>query len=251
MTPLDPNPAPTQALAWRGQRLQIEYVDPATLVPDPNNPRFMPSGRLTKLERSLTELGFVEPVVARAEDRLVIGGHQRLAIAVARRWPTVPVVFLRGLSDREKDALNLALNNDTYAGGVFEIGKLVEILSELDGAGIDVTVTGIGEEKLERLLTWTPALDDHDADVPMPGEPDPSPSGEAHEATDVLLPAQIRIGLIWMQVDRAAYVAWREGVVMDAGEDTLDAVGREIVRRLGLDDDAIVSTRSASSYTFG
>ncbi len=51
------------------------------LHPDPANPRKIDAGQLDSLTRSLREFGFVQPVIARHEDHVVIGGHQRLVAA--------------------------------------------------------------------------------------------------------------------------------------------------------------------------
>ncbi len=46
---------------------------------------------LDALTRSLREFGFVQPVLARKHDKMVIGGHQRLLAARRLGWKTVPV----------------------------------------------------------------------------------------------------------------------------------------------------------------
>jgi len=51
------------------------------LRPDPANPRRISEAELEALTRSIHEWGFVQPVLARQEDRTVIGGHQRLVAA--------------------------------------------------------------------------------------------------------------------------------------------------------------------------
>src|SRR5262245_60934875 len=59
----------------------IEDVTIDDLRPDPANPRRIGEDELDALERSLRQFGFVQPVLARREDRTVIGGHQRLTAA--------------------------------------------------------------------------------------------------------------------------------------------------------------------------
>ena len=55
--------------------LVIEQVAIDVLRPDPANPRRISEDELDALERSLRQFGFVQPVLARREDRTVIGGH--------------------------------------------------------------------------------------------------------------------------------------------------------------------------------
>ena len=64
------------------------------LRPDPANPRRISDAQLEALTKSLREYGFVQPVLARREDKTVIGGHQRLTAARRLGYKTVPVIFL-------------------------------------------------------------------------------------------------------------------------------------------------------------
>lgn len=103
------------------------------------NPRQMGAQEREKLIRSLLTFGFVEPAVVRAEDGLVIGGHQRLDCwreALTRSGLTpeeanaqlVPVMVISGLSDERAKLLNLALNR---ISGDWDHGKLAELLGSL------------------------------------------------------------------------------------------------------------------------
>ncbi len=79
------------------------------LIPDPANPRRISDEELESLTRSIREFGLVDPIIARAEDKTVIGGHQRLLAARRLGMKTVPVV-LTDLSQEQARLLNLALN---------------------------------------------------------------------------------------------------------------------------------------------
>ena len=61
--------------ARRNEDLQVVQVRVDELVPDPGNPRRIADEELEALCRSIKEYGFVEPVLARRETRVVIGGH--------------------------------------------------------------------------------------------------------------------------------------------------------------------------------
>ena len=63
--------------------LNVVEVPIDDLRPDPANPRRISEAELEALTRSIREWGFVQPVLARAEDRTVIGGHQRLTAGAA------------------------------------------------------------------------------------------------------------------------------------------------------------------------
>ena len=67
----------------------IEEVAIDDLHPDPANPRRISDAQLEALTGSLKVYGFVQPVLARREDKTVIGGHQRLTAARRLGYKTV------------------------------------------------------------------------------------------------------------------------------------------------------------------
>src|SRR5687767_14729670 len=96
---------PTKASA----DLQIVQVPIDDLRPDPANPRKISDAELDSLQRSIREFGFVQPILARHDDKMVVGGHQRLLAARRLGWKTVSVIFL-DVSEEQARTLNLALN---------------------------------------------------------------------------------------------------------------------------------------------
>jgi ParB-like chromosome segregation protein Spo0J len=64
------------------------------LRPDPANPRRISDAQIEALTPSLREYGFVQPVLARREDKTVVGDHQRLVAARRLGYKTVPVTWL-------------------------------------------------------------------------------------------------------------------------------------------------------------
>lgn len=146
-----PSPAPAAAGFDPTAKHEIEYVDPATLVPAPWNPRGITPEARKRLKEGIAMFGLVEPVVARREDRLIVGGHQRRELAVVEKWAKVPVVFVEGLGDAQARALAVLLNNPE-AQGRFETRMLASLLLEVRKAGMDATVTGYDEEQVAALL---------------------------------------------------------------------------------------------------
>lgn len=136
-------------------RLQFAYVAPGSLVRASYNPRQMSDEARAALRRGIQTFGFVDPVVARLEDRLLLGGHQRLTAAEELGLGEVPVVWVSGIDDQQAAALNVLLNNPS-AQGSWDMARLSSLLSELDAGGFDATLTGFSEADLEGLLTWTP-----------------------------------------------------------------------------------------------
>lgn len=123
------------------------------------NPRKMSAQELAKLKASLDAFGFVEPIVARAEDGLVIGGHQRLAAfreLLAERGVSdpgaakVPVIAVEDLDDGKAKQLNLALNR---IHGEWDYEKLAVIFEEFGDEWVaDVHgLTGFDEREVEDI----------------------------------------------------------------------------------------------------
>ena len=127
----------------------VEQVPIDLLRPDPANPRRIGDEELDALERSIRQFGFVEPVLARKEDHVVIGGHQRLVAARRLGLATVPVTFL-DLSIEQARLLNLALNRIT---GSWDEALLARLLGDLQATpDIDLTLSGFGEDEIADLL---------------------------------------------------------------------------------------------------
>ena len=127
----------------------IEYADIGNLKPDPANPRRISEQELEALTRSIREFGLVDPIIARKEDRTVIGGHQRLLAARRLGYRTVPVIYL-DLSPEQGHLLNIALNK---ISGSFDQELLARLLSELNEIPeLDLTLSGFEEDELKNLL---------------------------------------------------------------------------------------------------
>jgi len=129
--------------------LTVEEVPIDLLRPDPANPRRIGDEELDALERSLRQFGFVQPVLARREDRTVIGGHQRLIAARRLGLATVPVTYL-DLSIEQARLLNLALNK---ISGSWDEQLLAHLLADLQARpDIDLSLSGFGEDEIASLL---------------------------------------------------------------------------------------------------
>jgi DNA modification methylase len=129
--------------------LQIVQVPIADLRPDPANPRKISDAELDALTRSLREFGLIQPILARHEDKMVIGGHQRLLAARRLGMKQVPVIFL-DLSDEQAKVLNLALNK---ISGEWDEQLLARLLADLNAVpDVDLSLSGFDDEELKRLL---------------------------------------------------------------------------------------------------
>src|SRR5207253_6732438 len=129
--------------------LQIVQVLIDDLHPDPANPRKIGASELDALTRSMREFGFLQPVIARHYDHIVIGGHQRLVAARRLGLKTVPVIFV-DLSPEQSHLLNLALNR---ISGDWDEQLLARLLADLQLApNVDLALSGFEDDEIKRLL---------------------------------------------------------------------------------------------------
>ena len=129
--------------------LTVEEVPIDLLRPDPANPRRISDEELDSLERSIRQFGFVQPVLARKEDGVVIGGHQRLVAARRLGLATVPVTYL-DLSIEQARLLNLALNK---ISGSWDDQLLARLLADLrTSPNVDLSLSGFGDDEIHDLL---------------------------------------------------------------------------------------------------
>ena len=137
----------------------IRKVPVADIKPAKYNPRKdLKAGdpAYEKLKRSITEFGYVEPVIWNEETGNIVGGHQRYKVLVAEGNKEVECVVVKLSPEREK-ALNVALNKVT---GDWEYEALADLIKELDEQDFDVTLTGFDAAEIDDLFSQV-----HDKDA--------------------------------------------------------------------------------------
>lgn len=136
-----------------------DVVDIDALRPDPANPRMIEPAELDALERSLRTWGFVQPVVARREDKVVIGGHQRLIAARRLGHRTVPVIWL-DLPIEQARLLGIALNK---ISGSWDDQLLARLILDLTtNPELDMRLSGFATNELGDLLRTLEAREKRD-----------------------------------------------------------------------------------------
>lgn len=136
------------------RRIPVTDINPAEYNPrknlKPGDPAY------EKLRRSMTEFGYVEPIIWNEETGNIVGGHQRYKILLEEGQTEVECVVVKLSPEREK-ALNVALNKVT---GDWEIKALADLIKGLEAQDFDVTLTGFDAAEIEDLFTRV-----HDKDV--------------------------------------------------------------------------------------
>lgn len=142
----------------------IEKKSIADLLPAEYNPRkdLKPGDpEYEKLKRSIEQFGYVEPVIWNKETGRVVGGHQRLKVLVDMGITEVECVVVVLTEEKEK-ALNIALNK---ISGEWDKDKLSLLISDLQGADFDVSLTGFDTAEIDELLSVGKDVKDDDFDV--------------------------------------------------------------------------------------
>lgn len=139
---------------------KIIVVNTDKLIPYANNARTHSNEQIQKIQASLREFGFVNPVLV-DKDYGIIAGHGRVLAAKAEGLSEVPCVVVEHLSEAQKKAYILA---DNRLAEMSDWGmELVKIeLEELQELDFDFELTGFDESTLE--IKTAIDLDDNDSD---------------------------------------------------------------------------------------
>lgn len=154
--------------------MRIEKIPVTKIKPAKYNPRkdLKPGDpAYEKLKRSMTEFGYVEPIIWNEETGNIVGGHQRYKILLEEGHTEVECVVVKLPADKEK-ALNVALNKVT---GDWEVKALAELLNDLNEQDFDLTLTGFDAAEIEDLFSQVHDKDvtddDFDVDAALEEEP--------------------------------------------------------------------------------
>ena len=129
----------------------IKKKNVADLLPAEYNPRkdLKPGdAEYEKLKRSITEFGYVEPVIWNQTTGRVVGGHQRLKVLQEMGMTEIDCVIIEVSEEKEK-ALNIALNK---ISGDWDTNKLALLITDLQGSDLDVSLTGFEPVEIDALF---------------------------------------------------------------------------------------------------
>lgn len=120
------------------------------LKPAPYNPRIELKPGMTEyenLKNSLLEFGFVDPPIFNQQTGCLVGGHQRVAVAIDLGFKEVETSIV-DLPLKKEKILNIALNN---LEGSWDEEKLTVLLEDLESD--ELLLTGFSQSELDDLLS--------------------------------------------------------------------------------------------------
>jgi ParB-like chromosome segregation protein Spo0J len=146
--------------------LKIKKINITDINEADYNPRTISDDEMIKLENSITEFGFVDPMIINLKNNKLIGGHQRYNALLSLNmkkgnfaeelnlvelgdigW-VFPDMDLKIESEQHEKALNIALNK---ISGTWDNEKLFTLLEELEYDDMGIELTGFTDEEMEML----------------------------------------------------------------------------------------------------
>lgn len=129
---------------------KMELVPIEKLIPYVNNARTHSPEQIKKLQASLREFGFINPVII-DETFNIVAGHGRVSAALAEGIKEVPCVYVDYLTEAQKKAYILADNRMAMDAGWDEELLRVE-LESLQEMAFDLSMTGFDDNELADLF---------------------------------------------------------------------------------------------------
>lgn len=119
------------------------------LRPHPKNPRIHPESAIDKIERSIREFGWTNPILV-STDGYILAGHARLKAAKQAGIEEVPVIYLP-LEGAKAEAYMIA-DNRLQDETDWDAELLEGLVRELQNADFDLYLTGFDASELDDLL---------------------------------------------------------------------------------------------------
>jgi len=146
--------------------VELIWLAPEILQPNPWNPNSMDPEMLQSARNSIKEFGFVDPVTIRhlgLATYQIIDGEHRWRIALELKLPTIPAMNLGPLSDSVAQQLTIVLNATRGQANPEKLGKLLRDLMATETKEHLLSTLPYTREALDRLtglpaMTWE-ALD--------------------------------------------------------------------------------------------
>ena len=129
---------------------EYRMVDVADLVPYAENARVHDDDQVAQIAASITEFGFINPVVISGDNPLV-AGHGRVLAAKRLGLETVPAVDASWLTPAQVEAYRLA-DNKIAENSTWDTGLLKVTLGKLRAAAFDLSLTGFRPGEVDLMF---------------------------------------------------------------------------------------------------
>ncbi|WP_419630405.1 site-specific DNA-methyltransferase [Thiolapillus sp.] len=148
---------------------KIEKWETERLIPYAKNAREHSPAQVSQIAASITEFGFVNPILV-GDDGVIVAGHGRLLAAQQLGMETVPVIVLGHLSAIQRQALVIA-DNKLALNASWDEELLSLEIQALDETEFDIDLLGFSDAELSDMLSSPDVAGSTDEDdVPEPEE---------------------------------------------------------------------------------
>ncbi len=133
-------------------KIEIRNVPIDVLNPAKYNPRkdLRPDDiEYKKLERSIDEFGYSDPIIWNETTGNIVGGHQRYKILKNKGIKNITVSVIH-MDETNEKAFNIALNK---ISGQWDEEKLSALIADLQKQNFDVDITGFDTGEIDILLS--------------------------------------------------------------------------------------------------
>ena len=147
--------------------MDIRVIPVAQMKPAKYNPRkdLKPGDpAYEKIRRSLTDFGYVDPIIWNEVTGNIVGGHQRFKVLTAEGATELQCVVVHIEKPEDEKALNIVLNKAT---GEWEPVALADLLQNLQSANYDLDSTGFDAAEIDELFSkvYDKNVKDDDAEI--------------------------------------------------------------------------------------
>jgi ParB-like chromosome segregation protein Spo0J len=142
---------------------KIEKLSPDVLKACDRNSRTHSEAQVKELAKSITEFGFLVPVLIDGENN-VIAGHGRILAAQRAGLKEIPCLRITHLTQEQQRAYVIA-DNRLAEKAEWDRETLRLELDALEEAGFDITFTGFGKNELRNLRLSMDALKSEDEEA--------------------------------------------------------------------------------------
>jgi hypothetical protein len=128
---------------------KVEVWSLSRLTPYANNPKNHTPEQIEEIARSITEFGFLVPILVNSDGE-IIAGHGRMLASFHLELEEVPVLIADHLSPEQVQAYRIT-DNRLAEKADWDYSRLQEELKSLQDRGVDLLLTGFSEFDLKHL----------------------------------------------------------------------------------------------------
>lgn len=149
---------------------KLELININKLIPHANNARTHSSDQIKKIQSSLREFGFINPVLI-DKNCSIIAGHGRVEVARREGMTEIPCVLVEHLTEAQKRAYIIA-DNRLALDAEWDMEILKIELEELKEADFDILMTGFNGDEIDDIfVAELPGAVEDDYEIELPEEP--------------------------------------------------------------------------------